>query len=83
MKNEPRSALLNELVALDGPWQKKIEYGSGATEVSWLPVAELSSGRFLLGLTFNGGWATSKGAIVQEINDSSTTGFQRQNLSIV
>ncbi|WP_439849914.1 hypothetical protein ACTACG_16225 [Pseudomonas syringae] len=66
--------LLMELVGLDAPWVKKNEYNSEGRDLNWLPVAELSGGRFLLGLTIKG-WARSTGATVQTVSDEAACVF--------
>lgn len=70
-----KEKLLMELVNLDAPWVKKIEYNSEGSELNWLPVAELSGGRFLLGLTAEGLWARSTESAVQTVGDETACVF--------
>lgn len=72
MTDALKEKLLMELVNLDAPWVKRNEYNSEGSYLSWLPVAELSGGRFLLGLTTKGLWARSTESAVQTVSDETT-----------
>lgn len=71
MIDELKEKLMMELGKLDAPWVKKIEYNSEGGCLSWLPVAKLCGGRFLLGLTSSGLWARSTESVVQAAGDET------------
>ncbi|MEG8236299.1 hypothetical protein [Pseudomonas orientalis] len=75
MIDDLKKKLLMELGKLDAPWIKKIEYNSEGANLSWLPVAKLCGGRFLLGLTSKGLWARSTESVVQTVSDETTCVF--------
>lgn len=75
MTDALKEKLLMELVNLDAPWVKKNEYASEGGYLNWLPVAEFSDGRFLLGLTSKGLWARSTEFAVQTVADEAVYVF--------
>lgn len=75
MTDELKENLLMQLVNLDAPWVKKNEYNSQGNYLNWLPVAELSGGSFLLGLTTKGLWARSTESAVQAVSDETACVF--------
>ncbi|MEN5089739.1 hypothetical protein ABE458_03535 [Pseudomonas protegens] len=75
MIDELKKKLLMELGKLDAPWIKKNEYNSEGDDLSWLPVAKLCGGRFLLGLTSKGLWARSTEFFVQTVSDEAACVF--------
>ncbi|QXI37018.1 hypothetical protein [Pseudomonas xantholysinigenes] len=87
MIDELKEKLLMELARLERPWESKKEYGSEGAVLSWLPVAKLCGGRFLLGLTSGGIWARSTESFVYTFGDEAecvfffayTRGFSRSS----
>lgn len=75
MINALKKKLLVELISLDIPWVKKNECNSERNDLNWLPVAELSDGRFLLGLTDKGLWARSTESCAQTVSDETMCVF--------
>ncbi|UOP13235.1 hypothetical protein [Pseudomonas palleroniana] len=75
MIDELKKKLVMELGKLDAPWVKKIEYNSEGANLSWLPVAKLCGGRFLLGLTSKGLWARSTEFVIQTVSDETACVF--------
>ncbi|WP_194791019.1 hypothetical protein [Pseudomonas sp. UFMG81] len=60
-----------ELSQLDAPWMQKVGRKAGGVNLSWLPVAQLCGGRFLLGVTSRGEWARSTGSVIQTVDEEA------------